>query len=348
MKKIFFSLLAIAALASCAKTEAVLTEVDSEIKLAPVTSLATKADFLTAIDGTTYPAEEEFIVKAYWNAASGGSSFTTGEVYLDEVTFTKKTNSDYWGGVTPYYWPKNGSLRFACYSPAVLASQETTLEHTLADDKWTVTGYVQPSETAKTIDFMVAPTPASYTSATADDKVAVVFEHALSWITIKVRSTEVADKVFTINDVIINNVNTKADLEAAYPDKVWSNWTEKKPYNVFVDGKQDVLAADADPDTDGVQGEVIEDTDNGTVVIPQVPTTVTINYTQNSIDSVTPVLEDQTVDVSLRLDVEKEEDNIWEPGKHYIYTIVFDLDEILINPSVADWEDVVVADKTVI
>ena len=39
MKKIFFSLLAIAALASCAKTEAVYTEADSEIKLAPVASM---------------------------------------------------------------------------------------------------------------------------------------------------------------------------------------------------------------------------------------------------------------------------------------------------------------------
>ena len=34
----------------------------------------------------------------------------------------------------------------------------------------------------------------------------------------------------------------------------------------------------------------------------------------------------------------------WVAGKHYVYTLIFSLDEILINPSVADWKDVIVND----
>lgn len=66
MKKLFFSFLALAALASCSKTEAVYVQDDSEIKIVPATSVATKADHLGVIDGTVYPVAEKFDVYAYW------------------------------------------------------------------------------------------------------------------------------------------------------------------------------------------------------------------------------------------------------------------------------------------
>ena len=328
MKKIFFSLLAVAALASCAKTEAVYTEADSEIKLAPVASMVTKAEVLNAIEGTEYPAAEHFTVIGYWANEPAGSTFATGSTYLDAVDFAKKAN--YWGGADmAYYWPKNGSLRFACYSPTEIAGG--TLKHDLATDKWDVTGYVQPSETAKTIDFMIAQTPASYTAATAEENVSVVFEHALSWITIKVKAQdEVAAEAFTINKVTINDVNTVANLAAEYPAKVWSDWATPAAYEVFA-GTQDLTKT----------ATKIETTEAGTVVIPQATTTVTIDYVQNALEG-TPALTDQQVTVSLALDAENTP---WEPGKHYVYTIIFGLDEILINPSVVDWEEVVVDDK---
>ena len=76
MKKIFFSLLAIGAIASCAKTEATYVEVDSEIKLAPVASIVTKANgYDTIIDGTKYPEAEHFTVVGYWANQPAGSLF---------------------------------------------------------------------------------------------------------------------------------------------------------------------------------------------------------------------------------------------------------------------------------
>lgn len=331
MKKIFFSILAVAALASCMKSEAVYTEDNSEIKLKPATELATKANHLAAIDGTEYPTEENFDVYAYWANLPVGSEFTTADdvtVYLGEtgaVEFTNKGN--YWGGTTTYYWPKNGSLRFAAYSPS-----NVDMAHDLDSDTYTVEGYEHPTTTATTWDLLVAPTSKSYTAMTAAENVSVVFEHALSWITVKVVAKDAeAAKAFDIKKVTINDVNSVADLNAAMADGIqveeWSNHNTPVGYVVY-EGSQAVTET----------ATVIETTPDGTVVIPQATTTITVDYTQNALEG-TPALDNQQVTVDLVLDAD---DTPWEPGKHYVYTLVFGLDEILINPDVVDWDDVVV------
>jgi len=332
MKKIFFSLLAIAAIASCAKTEPTFTEVDSEIKIAPVTAVSTKA-VTGAISGTTYPVAENFNVYAYWAKQPAGSEFTADETtqgaYLNNVEFENKNQGTTWGGKTTYYWPKNGSLRFAAYSPATL-----NVNHVLATDTYSITGYTQSNETDNTIDFLLAPTSKSYTAQTAADQVSVVFEHALSWITLQVQCTDEAADAFTIHSVTIDEVNTKADLTAAMPEKTWSNWALPATYTVFDENK----SAAVTPSTAEVTTpKVIDNVANGTVVIPQVPTKVTVNYTQNAKNG-TPALPKQSIEASLALDAIGTP---WEPGKHYVYTIMFDLDEILITPSIKeDWEEV--------
>ena len=331
MKKIFFSLLAIGALASCAKTDAIYEEAQSEIKIKPATALATKANVTAAIDGTAYPTAENFDVYGYWANQPAGSSFTNATddvtVYLGEggaVEFTNKGN--YWGGTTTYYWPKNGSLRFAAYSPS-----SVDMNHDLDTDTYTVDGYTQPASTAATWDLLVAPTSQSYTSMTAAENVSVVFEHALSWITVKVVAKDAAAaKAFDIKKVTINDVVNVADFEAVMSGEKAMTWTlsdTKVPYVVY-EGSQAVTET----------ATVIETTTNGTVIIPQPTTSITIDYKQNALEG-TPALDNQQVTVDLVLDAENTP---WKPGKHYVYTLVFGLDEILINPDVVDWDDVVV------
>ena len=330
MKKIFFSILAIGAIASCAKTEAVYTEDNSEIKIKPATTLATKANVLAAIDGTTYPTAENFDVYGYWANEPAGSSFTAGTLYLGEggaYEFVNKGN--YWGGKTAYFWPKNGSLRFSAYSPSHL-----DMTHNLSTDTYTVEGYVQPHNTAETWDFLVAPTTKSYTAMTAAENVSVVFQHALSWITVKmVAKDAVAAKAFDVKKLTINDVKTKATLNAAMGDGIqveeWSEYAQPEAYVVY-EGSQAVTEV----------ATVVENVTNGTLVIPQATTSITIDYTQNALDG-TPALENQTLTLDLVLDTDNTP---WKPGKHYNYTLVFDLDEILINPSVADWEEVEVGE----
>ena len=332
MKKILYSLLAVAALASCMKSEAVYTEDNSEIKIKPATALATKANHLAAIDGTEYPVAENFDVYGYWANLPAGNSFTKADAdvttYLGEggaVEFTNKGN--YWGGTTTYYWPKNGSLRFAAYSPS-----SVDMDHDLDSDTYTVKNYYQPSATAETWDLLIAPTSQSYTAMTAAENVSVVFEHALSWITVKVVAKDAeAAKAFDLKKVTINNVVTTADLAAVMSgaDKA-INWTLSEtvaPVVVF-EGSQAVTET----------ATVIETTKDGTVIIPQPTTTITVDYKQNALEG-TPALDNQQVTVDLVLDAENTP---WKPGKHYVYTLVFGLDEILINPDVVDWDDVIV------
>ena len=338
MKKIFFSFLAIAAIASCAKTEAVYEAGEAEIKLAPVTKLQTKANFLGAVDGIVYPTQENFDVYAYWKNVPAGQEFTDGSLFLagenaGGAEFTNKGN--YWGGTVNYYWPKNGSLRFAAYSPAHL-----DVDHVLANDVYSTT-YVQPSKTAETWDFLVAPTSTSYSLMTATEKVAIEFQHALSWITLKVVAKDAdAAKAFDIKKVTINDVNTKADFNASMLDGIqfdeWSGWDDKADYVVY-EGSQMVTETLTD----------IENTVAGTILIPQATTSVTINFDQYGING-TADTPGMTVTLDLLLDNEDAQGrNVWEPGKHYNYNLVFGLDEILINPSVADWTEVEVGELDV-
>ena len=333
MKKIFFSLLAIAAIASCAKTEAVYTEGDNEIKLSPVTALQTKANFLGAVDGTAYPTQENFDVYAYWKS-DDNTMFTDGSLFLESLVeggaeFTNKGN--YWGGIDKYYWPKNGYLRFAAYSPAHL-----TVNHQQADDLYTV-AYEQPSNTAKTWDFLVAPTSPAYSMMTATENVAIQFQHALSWITLKVVAKDAdAAKAFDIKKVTINDVFTKANFAAKMGDGIqyeeWLGQNTTAPYVVF-EGSQMVTETVTD----------IENTVAGTLVIPQNTTSVTVDFDQYGLNGTA-----DTPGMSVTLDLNLDTDNTpWVPGKHYIYNLIFGLDEILINPSVVDWKDEIVGDLDV-
>ena len=327
MKKIFFSLLAIAALASCAKTEAVYTETESEIKLAPVTALQTKANVLGAIDGTTYPTAENFDVYGYWKN-NDATNYTDGASYFGgAVEFTNR--GAYWGGVTSYYWPKNGTLRFAAYSPASL-----DVDHDQVGDTFSKKGYFQPSKTNETWDFLVAPTSVPYTAMTAAENVAVKFEHALSWITLKVKTKDAAAAdVFSIKNVTINGISTTADFAASMLDQDMvapESWTNRGDENADVEvfnGVQPVTS----------EATVIENTTAGTLVIPQATTKVTVVFNQKGVNG-TMNMEDMVVELDLVLDKDGE---AWKPGYHYTYTLIFGLDEILINPSVDTWEEYV-------
>ena len=325
MKKIFFSCLAIAAIASCAKTEAVYTEGETEIQLAPVTALSTKANVNGVIDGINYPTAENFNVYAYWANEAAGSQFETAETYLNNVEF--KNKGKFWGGTTTYYWPKNGSLRFSAYSPSSLS-----MAHYLASDVYELNGLTYPTNIAQSYDILVAPTTESYTAQTAAEKVSVVFEHALSWITFKLVSAEVANNVFTVTDVIVNDVNTHGNMVADMKADT-KTWTTAMPKAITVFDQVDgtnVTTTAAIFENGGNTGTKF-------LALPQATTTVTINFTQNAMEG-TPKLENQTVTIPLTL----AGDEPWEAGKHYTYTVIFDLDEILINPSVEDWEEVTV------
>lgn len=122
MKKIFISILAIAAITACSKTE-VSYDVQSEIYILPVNENVTKS----VMSGNDFLGDH-FMLWAWYNETAAGSDMiatwkagfasdpVATTIYIDEKTFVEKNDAqNKWGGETPYYWPKTGSLIFAGY-----------------------------------------------------------------------------------------------------------------------------------------------------------------------------------------------------------------------------------------
>ena len=361
MKRLVIAALAIAAMAACTKSN-VQYEQPGEISLQPVTQKATKA----AVDGTYYPTETDynFNVWAWWadmNAGTALAQFTSTTDYIAEGTFTARNNVS-WGGVTPYYWPTKGSLVFAGYSPA---SANGTFNFDFANKTFTATDYIQSNNIADAKDLMwFDVTNESYDQNGAENKgVPVQFKHALSWLTFKFNLLSAATaEMWTITDVTLKGIEDKATFTAVKDDTPeWSpaekSAEEMDVVNVYNAGEGTgytvayVNGGTVLPGTD-VVAEGTNARNNAVLVIPQscAPAVVdgnvttaadaelVITYNLKTYIGENNYLNDQTV--TLPLNGSPIDGNKWEPGKHYIYTITFGANEILIAPTVEDWTDV--------
>ena len=332
MKKFLFSVLAVGAIVACTKSE-VKYEGESEIAFRPVASVATKANVMHAIDGTDYPAEETFKVYAYWKsdkvAGTDHSEFADAAKYIEGKEFAKAVDGALWrGAAKPYYWPKTGSMVFACFSPNT-DPQVSNLEHDVVNDKFSFS-YVSPNsgekiDPSKTVDVMWTNTTASYSEATGKAGVPVTFKHALSWITFKVLGDNVTSNgKFVINSLTMNDVKIMADFTS--DDMKWDVKNTIRQFPVFT-GQRNLTT----------EAAVLENVSCGTLVVPQINNEenykATIEFTNNLGDTV--INEVVTVDLGKG----------WEIGKHYTYYITFTAKEILIEPHMEDWIEVDAADQ---
>ena len=341
MKKLVLAVLALGAMAACTKSN-VQYEQPGEISLQPVTQKATKA----AVDGTYYPTGTayNFNVWAWWadkNAGTALAEFTSTTDYIAEGTFTARNNVS-WGGVTPYYWPTKGSLVFAGYSPASADVAGTTFNYSWDSKTFTVSNYIQSNDIAQTKDLMWFDVTDKSYNQNGTDGVPVTFKHALSWLTFKFKLA----KNDTPQNWIITNVKlTGIENTASFAST--TGWDEAtNSHEVGVWSVRDGVT----PYTVTSEEKVLESTTNGVVVIPQscAPGTpaaegvaavaaaaeLVITYNMKTYVG-NGVLEGQ--EVKLPLNGSQISDDEWLPGKHYIYTITFGNNEILISPSVTNW-----------
>ena len=344
MKKLFISILAVAAAVACTKTN-VDFEQPAEIGFAPVASMSSKA----AIADGIYPSAQPIGI---WSNYDGTILPTAGDAtktpdyknnfktaYLNNVKFVFKSGSN-WGGATPYYWPTNGSLVFAGYSIPKDGNIITTAKPTDGDDAQTVSydfssdemvfkNYEQSLNTANTSDLLwFGRTAESYNYRNATTAVSVTFNHALSWITIQVKGVDnaIADgNVWAVKSVKLLNVVNKGTATLKGATASWALSTEKGNMSVF-SGTQSLTGTAAN----------IESETNGTVVLPQTPVKLEVSYSYN-----TPAGENitETKEVELTLDATNSDNNVWKPGYHYTYTLTFKSNEILVAPSVETWID---------
>ena len=354
--------MAVAALASCSKID-VEYDAPAEIGLSPVAQNITRS----MVSGTTFP-EEQFNVWAFYKQMDAGTSIAdwqkstlTQQRYIDHKPFKKKEGKDLWGGLTPYYWPKVGSLLFAGYYP-VNDALKAKVSYLFDTDNNTMTiagytpgnyketGFVNNAENADHVEDLMYfnMTATSYDGTTVGEKntvttgsnVDVVFRHALSWITVKVAKGEDTpeDATITVNSVTFTDVKTtgtgtvdnSATTEDPKVDPKEITWvtTEDETDIVVFEGTEVLGDAKALP--------------KEPVIIPQTMAgSLVVNYTISSGDY-SSFTEEKTITLSGMNDSDGNSLTKWLAAKHYIYTITIGTTEILIDPAVTAWDEVTV------
>ena len=371
MKKLFFiAAIAGAALVSCTKNELAPSATKQyELTFAsPVTQAVTKGVALTP---ATYPTTENFAVFAdyhttlYANTTEftsymrygdnegvpvGHNSSATGEV-IDGVTFT-----NWWApiGTKKYYWPMDGYLTFAAYSPSAIRTNANISYDITNGIK--LTGYTVNANTNQ-VDLMLSDRATDqvrpYTVAnnenvggTVNDGIHIAFKHVLSAISFAFKTAENYsddDYVVTLKKLTINKAYTTADLTqfkeksmttlslSASTYNIWSNWSNQSDNSVY----NSSLTL-----TNSAQRLDSGDSKADILLIPQALTdvTFTMEYTvshpdmgktgdaQNSITYVTNPISLATSNISS-----------WDAGTRYLYTIEIGMNEIRFAPTVTAW-----------
>lgn len=258
------------------------------------------------------------------------------------MKFVNRTSSANWGGETSYYWPKTGSLVFAAYSPSAAA-----LSYAAGTDKFSKTDYVQSTDLASTVDLLWSPmTATSYDKGTA--AVPMTFYHAMSWVTVQaVAANSDSHKKFKIKSVKLNGIVNKGSFETTADDIAWtlsSAAVDVKTLTVFSDNYDVELPTAEKP------AQALENNAKGTVVIPQdLKDAVTLTVEFSQVMPTGAWSADQSLTFKLNECTTGEPAaplKKWDNGKHYIYTLNFNIkgatgeNEILIKPTLTDWENV--------
>ena len=349
MKKIFLSVLAVAALASCTKMDTAY-ETPQEIGFKAVAGNMTKA----AVDGEEFPTTLNMYVFAETmdNTEANANYINNGEFTYHSVL----DGHNVWGGGSsatskkPYYWPNVKTLHFAGYSKSGNANGT----YSCTNGTLSISDYSPGTSTeAGENDLMWFPTTELKKASgygKTDKYVEVDMYHTCSWITFLVKGDEVtgaSGSTYTIKSLTITNIDQTADVvcsatkdasNAIVPSIVWSNNDDQdESYSVpFKTTDGFVLSTTSK----NVETDDATTTSGNIVLIPQVPGKLSLTYTYTSAAGKT------ITEIVNNLDLALAKDNssnvgptLWEPGKHYIYTITIKANEILIAPTPVDWTD---------
>ena len=310
--------------AGCAKVTTVDTAEPQEIKLEGYTYAVTKAPILDA----TLPNSYDMLVHAiHVNGAKNSEYFTN-----NGVTFKKGTSTT-WAGETAQYWPSEGTLTFNAISPVTISPDKTILTSTSftyadADGVVSAIGATLNDNSTNKADVLVAKTVTGQNKTNNATGVEMTFYHALAQIvvTAKVGSNAPTTK---INSIKLNNTAQAGSLSAtnlSNENGPTFEWTAP----VYTDVDFDATFFDTNLTTD----ESAEST--GILVLPvdekDVDTkySITVNYDLGSNTGLESTLE------LLSSDAEKISE--WEAGKKYVYNLTITATEILIAPSVDNWD----------
>jgi len=360
MKKLFFiAAMAGAALVSCTKNESVETPEQDVITFAePVTALNTKATEILK----DYPTSKCFSVFA--NYFTGNyTKLDEGKPYMKDVKTAYVQSLNAWdpkaGSGVNYYWPKQGTLTFAAYSPSEVSP------YVSYDAKGIqFTDYVVESTPTQQYDLLFSERSYNQTKTTQDGWVAgddskyvgvdIKFNHALSSIIFNAK-TDVnynEDNFYIfLTKLSLVDVCSKGsfnqnltDANGDLTDEDWAGWSglaDRTEYVVFEGAhplsNSNALVPGVAP---GTQSDVTDVQNSHLILLPQ-PLAGAKLYVEYKIMNInvspaTVIEQTATVDLST-FDVDN-----WFRGKRYIYNITFGLDKIYFDPIVTNWEQVTV------
>lgn len=236
MKKLFISMLAIAALASCAKEEVIVADQGELIGFNSFVENSTRA----AVD----PSYNATNLKAFkvWGTVNGGNGLVsifngdnvTGNV--GSTTVDGVTTPNIWNCDVKQYWIKDAIYNFAAL---VNPTTNLTLENGLPTE---VKGFTANGTT----DLLYARSANNIVGkASGNGPVNFTFDHLLSKVKFTVinKSTTAEQYSFKVNNITITG-NSVGDVTLA--TKAWDNLGTSKAYNVA-----EIVV---DKDTDAIKG----------------------------------------------------------------------------------------------
>ena len=337
MRKIFFYICAVSALAACTKSE-VQYEPAGEISLAPVASNVTKSvagydD--DAFDGV-FPTEIDLYVFA--NAGTGAAADHT-EPYFKNAQFewnSSKGTTDSQNGIATEgayagnptrYWPNVKTLVFAGYSDAC-GVDKTAPTMDFAANKLTIPSYTQDNTTYKAEganDLMWFACDETLYDKRAKE-IAASMQHACSWITIKIAGDAVTSDNWKLNSLVVKNLAHTGSVTCGKSAATW---------NIAADAAKadETYYSNTTGATFSKTAAKFENQSNNFIVLPQTPTDLEVTYTYVS-DAANNISITETKSVPLKYD---DADTAWQSGEHYIYNVTITATEILIDPVAVDW-----------
>lgn len=332
MKRILLIASAIAIVAGCAKTQIVESESDNAISFTPVSNVNTKTVYGPVLDAN-YPEDESFGVFSYFNRDVDPGTWTsenleTSTAYISNAEFSKDATEDYWISSPAYYWPKEGSLVFAAYSPYDELKDNIVYDHT---DGIVCNNFANPmynQDDNKQFDFMwfdVDLNRAVNYSSLGNQPYDRIFRHALAGVRfeVKAKDNESADAI-RIQSITLKSVNHNGNFKSL-PAPTWSD--QGNPNDVVVFSSKsangDEIATTSNP-----YPALKDSKKNSVLVIPQNETDIVIEYYIK-----------YGTDQYIAQTYNYKASGSWSASTRYTYNITLGVDAITITPSAGNWSD---------
>lgn len=362
-KNLFFLAVAAVALASCSNDQVVsentTTNQPKEIAFNPLSQKPTRA----AAQGATFPTTNTMEVKAYQTQPSAAAYFDKTTYTYQYVGGSASGSGTTWGGNPARYWPLSAAkLNFFAVSGAGVNASDITIADALASAtvEYDATASNNASNTAYSAttqsDIMYAfgrdQVTQSGNTLTFPDDVDMEFKHALALINFQIKAGDAASTAIQIYKIELNGARYTGDLtitntNAATEAGAWSavvDWTPNDAVNnVIVPNigntttpvalTQSFVPTNSNPETasDWASLMIIPSTQTPTVTNYGF-TTFTIYYKYDGRDyTYTYAPADYTSSTPNLTAV--------EAGKKYTYQITMTLHEILVAPTVDDWDN---------